>query len=133
MNPGNKADGFVEPNIFTYNAVLNACAYSYGDSEERSNVFKIATRTFNELLQSKHCNPDSITYGTFLRCCNRLIPEGDERDQIVENIFHRSCKENKVSEFVYNQLRDVTSDKLYQQLRRWETLQATNTQTPVES
>ena len=124
MNPVNKADGFVEPNQYTYNAVLNACAYSYGDAEERAGVFKIAHRTFSELRRSRYYKPDAITYGTFLRCCNRLIPEGKTRDNMIESVFQSCCNENVESDFVDKQLREAASDSLYQKLSEWKTKNA---------
>jgi len=63
MKPVNKEESFVEPNVYTYNAVLNACAYSYGDSEERRAVFNIASKTLADLSHSDQYKPDSITYG----------------------------------------------------------------------
>mmetsp|Transcript_14334 Transcript_14334/g.22103 ORF Transcript_14334/g.22103 Transcript_14334/m.22103 type:complete len:177 (-) Transcript_14334:78-608(-) len=120
MNPVNKADAYVEPNIYTFNAVLNACAYSIGDSEEKMNVFKIASRTFADLTQSKTCAPDAITYGTFLRCCSSLMRSGKERDSIVEAVFTRCMKEQKISDFVLTQVREAASKELYQKLRPWD-------------
>ena len=120
MNPVNKANAYVEPNIYTYNAVLNACAYSIGDNEEKMNVFKIASRTFADLTKSKICEPDAITYGTFLRCCSSLMQSGKERDSIVEAVFMKCVKEQKLSEFVLTQIREAASKELYQKLRPWD-------------
>lgn len=72
------------PNVYSYNAVLNAAAFSGRDEREQEEAFKVACLTFDELRMSDYLQPSHVSYGTFLKAIKHLMPEGDLRNDLVK-------------------------------------------------
>lgn len=107
----------LRPNVVAYNAVLNACAYTSGnDVPEQNRAMEIAHKILKELEQSRHGNPDQVTYGTFLKVCHNQMPDSHTRRQIVEVLFRKCCKDGQVGNLVIQQLQTMASPDLYEQL-----------------
>ncbi len=116
-------DASLRPNAVTYNAVLNACAFSaMASDEERKEALKVALRTFQEMQQSTLSSikqgqgnvirADSITYGTLLKCMANLIPIGNpSRIKMSCNLFEKCCAEGLVGEMAWNEFRRSVSRK----------------------
>lgn len=111
---GNAPETAPMPNLLSYNTVLNAAAfYNKGRSrEEKFAAFQVAASTLNDLRMSEHCEPDHVSYGTFLRACLVLMPSSARRDGVVESIFKTCRQEGKVSQYVLDSLLEVASDSL---------------------
>ena len=109
-----RGDDELTPNLQTYNGVLNACSFpSRGNSiEEKYAAFRIAVQTLNELRASEDCEPNHVSYGTFLRSCGNLMPPSPKRDAVVGNIFRRCCEEGLVSQFVMDSVSHAASENL---------------------
>jgi len=107
-------DDELTPNLQTYNGVLNACSFpSRGSSiEEKYAAFRIAVQTLNELQASEGCEPNHVSYGTFLRSCGNLMPPSPKRDAVVGNIFRKCCEEGLVSQFVMDSASRSASENL---------------------
>ena len=116
-------DASLRPNEVTYNAVLNACAFSaMASDEERKHALTVALRTFQEMQQSssessmksgqRSIKADSITYGTLLKCMANLIPVGNpSRTKMSCNLFEKCCAEGLVGEMAWNEFRRSVSKK----------------------
>ena len=106
------------PNVISYNAVLNAAAFSGRDEQEQEEAFKVACLTFEELRMSDYLQPSHISYGTFLKAIKNLMPESDVRDNLVQGLFRRACREGLVSDFVLKEMGDLAGEnpELYQTL-----------------
>jgi len=88
----------IAPNLGTYNAVLLCCVHTNGAVQHKLAALDIAYKSFQELVKSKYGNPNDVTYSTFLRACNNLLPAGDaSRISIASAIFKRCCKDGQVS------------------------------------
>jgi hypothetical protein len=72
------------PNVYSYNAVLNAAAFSGRDEGEMEDAFRVACLTFDELRMSDYLEPSDVSYGTFLKAIKQLMPESDVRDNLVK-------------------------------------------------
>ncbi len=106
---GNKA---AKPNVHSFNAALNACAFVTGDCSKKEEAFSISLQIV-KLLQY-HARADHTTYGTILRACSSLLPRDDERrNQVVEYIFRRACQEGQVGRLVVTQLKFAASHGQY--------------------
>jgi hypothetical protein len=106
----------IRPTVFTYNAVLNACAESlHIEDESRTEAFKTAVRVFTDLRSSGKERPDHVTFGNMLRCAN-LLPEGEQRDKFVSATFRLCCEQGFVNTFVVRDLVGAASDKLWRSL-----------------
>ena len=110
----------VRPNVVAVNAVLNACAFTTtGDDIRLQNrVVEIAHSILKELEQSPNVfgKPDQVTYGTFMKTCANQMPDSHTRQQIVEILFKKCCKDGQVGDLVLQQFRSMASDELFQQL-----------------
>jgi hypothetical protein len=92
------------PTLHSYNAVLNACAFSRGDEKARSQSFDIAMKTY-EMLKERG-TPDHTTYGTLLRICATLVPASDpKREELVNEIFQEARETGNVGRLVLTQLK----------------------------
>jgi len=97
------------PNAIAFNSVLNACAFSRGDPEV---VFRIACIIFDEIRTSDYVRPTHVTYATFLRVCDRLMPQSEMRNNLVEGVFRRCCREGLCSPLVLKQFNRTASPEL---------------------
>lgn len=103
-----------KPTIFTFNAVLNACAYTFNQNE-KVDAFMVIVSTL--VLLQEFTKPDHTTYGTLLKAWCNLIPKDDERRaRIVRSVFRQCCKEGQVGNMVMQQLKYAATPELYRAL-----------------
>ena len=111
---GNK---HVRPNVVAANAVMNACAYtSGGDTRQQNRAVEIAHAVLKDLENSPHENPDQVTYGTFLKVCANQMPDTGTRQQVIEVVFKKCCRDGQVGTLVLQQLQSMASPELYERL-----------------
>ena len=72
------------PNVYSYNAVLNAVAFCSRDEKEQEEAFKVAYLIIDELRMSDYLQPLHVSYGTFLKAIKNLMQESDVRDNLVK-------------------------------------------------
>ena len=91
------------PETRDFNTVINCCAFSRGISEvtaeidddkavlrlqqSRKEVFAIAENVLDSLLKSEHTQPDSDTFLGMIRACTSLLPNNEDRDARVIQLF----------------------------------------------
>jgi len=103
-----------KPSIYTFNACLNACAYTTHRSE-KNNAFLIAITTLLSL--EKYTKPDHVTYGTLLRAFSNLLSEDDDRrNRVTESVFTQCRKEGMVGSLVIQQMKFAASPDVFRQL-----------------
>jgi len=105
-----------KPNTIVYTAVLNACAYTIGDSSAKLESFQMATDAFKELCRSRYGNPNHVTYGTFLTACRNLVPEGDSRASTVKAVFNKCCLDGQVSDLVMKRAQSALTNEQFESL-----------------
>jgi hypothetical protein len=96
-----------KPTVFTYTAVLNACAFCTGGMMEKKEALQIATSTFKHLESFEFDSPNHITYNTFLRVCLNLIPVSDARDSAVSSVFDKCKQKGFVTEQMFQVLQNA--------------------------
>jgi hypothetical protein len=104
------------PNIFSYNAVLNACEFSSGDNSEVEQAFKVACTTMDEIRSSDYLHIDHVTYGSFLGVLANLMPKSDMRTEMVELLFRKCQSDGMVGSVVLKKLKDAAPPSLYSKL-----------------
>jgi len=114
MSHATDPDG--RPNVVTYNAVINACAFTHGSPDRRRQALDVATCTYNELRMTGNLQPDCITYGSLLKACSNLLLAGPEKDVAVHEVFGRCCEDGQVNEMVLAQIRHAASEGLVREL-----------------
>ncbi|KAL3792595.1 hypothetical protein HJC23_005565 [Cyclotella cryptica] len=113
----------LRPNNIVYNSVLNACAFTIGDMEEQCRAIEIANSVFTAMRASQFCNPDDVTYGTYLKVIANQMPPGKQRDKVLRAIFEKAVQDGMVGSFVLRQLKDVGLDKVgYEKLLERESM-----------
>jgi hypothetical protein len=105
MNELAVEDRGIKPSVFTYNAVLKACAASLSeDSTTNIEAFKIALTVFNELRAADTKEePDHVTFGNMLQCA-ALLPQGSQREAMIASTFQLCCRRGFVNTFVIRDL-----------------------------
>lgn len=112
-----KGNPYVRPNVVAVNAVMNACAYTSVDIlAEQSRAVEIAHKIMTDFEKSTYGKPDQVTYGTFLKVCANQMPNSHSREQIVEILFKKCCKDGQVGNLVIQQLKALASEELYHKL-----------------
>jgi len=105
-----------KPNVVTYNAVINACAFTCGSPDLKRMALAIATETYNEIRLTNSLSPDSITYSSLMKSCSNLLPMGVERNVAVAEVFGMCCQDGQVNEKVLMELRHAASGPLLNDL-----------------
>lgn len=96
------------PDTRDFNTVINCAAFARGigdstlemdDDElvvqyqsERKEVFSIAESVFDALLKSEQAHPDCDTFLGMMRACQSLLPDNEERDARVIELFRLAYK-----------------------------------------
>lgn len=112
----NDGYGDAKPNAFVYTAVLNACAYTVGDEEERITALQIAQTTYKELCESDFGKPTHVTYGAYLTACRNLIPQCDDRISLVEAAFKQCCADGQLDTFVLKRVESALTNEQFLRL-----------------
>lgn len=106
----------LRPDVTTYSSVINACAYYSGSMDGRDEALEIALRTFYKFYENegdeRHNN---ITFGTILKAIANLMQVGEEREELVRELFDKCTEEGVVDSFVLSQVRNA-SPQLYREL-----------------
>ncbi|GFH56503.1 hypothetical protein CTEN210_12979 [Chaetoceros tenuissimus] len=104
----------VKPSIYTFNAVLNACAYTF-DQDEKIRALVVVVETLVAIQE--FAKSDHTTYGTLLKAFVNLIPANDKRRRrVVKAVFKVCCTEGMVGNMVLRQLRFAAPADLYEEL-----------------
>jgi pentatricopeptide repeat protein len=111
---GNKG---IEPTVFTYNAVLHACAAcsDLESVEERTQAFEVALKTFNELrkIPKEHC--DHVTFGNLMRCAP-LMQDETKQIALLTATFRQCCQEGWVNSYIVRDLQNSAPESLWRDL-----------------
>jgi pentatricopeptide repeat protein len=105
-------DDSFAPSVFTYRTLLNSCAYTDGEPEDKLAAFQIAVDALKELRESEYLDPDSNAYGLFLRACANLMPASRKRDAVIENVFLKCTKDGFLSDNVLAEFENAASEEL---------------------
>lgn len=107
----------IKPTVFTYNAVLKACATDLSDdSVTNLEAFKVALSVFNELrAPDTKEEPDHVTFGNMLQCA-ALLPQGPQREAMIASTFQLCCRRGFVNTFVLRDLQLVATEELWREL-----------------
>jgi len=103
-----------KPSIITFNACLNACAYTTL-SEEKTDAFLFVLSTLVSL--EKYTKPDHITYGTLMRALSNLLREDDDRrNRVVRSVWAQCVEEGMVGSMVLQQMKFAASPGVFWEL-----------------
>jgi len=104
----------VELNLTSYNLVLDASLNAEPTTEAiRTDALNNAIYIFNTLRESRHLNPNSITYNSLLRICDKLIIDDEEREKAIIHAFESCCSEGMVNDTILRTMRKISSHDLY--------------------
>lgn len=106
-----------KPDVIGFTSVLSSCA-SEPKTSEKSKAFNVALSNI-QLLEK---NPEfgkanHVTYGTMLKACARLLPEGSpERSKWTKHFFQKACEAGMVGGMVLGRLRECVIYEEYKEL-----------------
>ena len=102
-----KGNQDAEPNIYVYNAVLNAAEFTVGNEAELEVAFQVACETFDEVRSSDGLKPDHVTYGSFMGVISQLMPKSDIRNDMVQLVFRRCCADGQLAPVVMKKFKEA--------------------------
>lgn len=87
-----------KPNLYTYNAVLSAATFTYGDPNEMNEALHIALMILEEgLHQAQPHDRTNVTYGLFIQACHNLSRHNPLRvEKVLDAVFTRCCQDGQV-------------------------------------
>mmetsp|Transcript_26413 Transcript_26413/g.39596 ORF Transcript_26413/g.39596 Transcript_26413/m.39596 type:complete len:114 (+) Transcript_26413:31-372(+) len=77
---------------------------------------EIAHLTLQDLGKSPYANADQVTYGTFLKVCENLMPPSDTRRQLVSVIFKKCAKDGQMGKLVLDQLKSILPPEQFEEM-----------------
>jgi hypothetical protein len=102
-------------NLRSYNNVISA--FTKGDKDECKEALNVMVGTFNSMRGADaSVKANHVTFGMFLKACSNLMPDNSKRNSVIEKLFRTACKDGQVSDFVINQLFEVTSTSFVEEL-----------------
>jgi len=96
--------------IWTYNGVIRACAYTVGTRKDKKSAFELATSCLHKMRNDKDLGVDLYTYPAIFIACDRLLERTVEELKMVENIFGMCCEDGSVTELVLSHLNKPRSE-----------------------
>jgi hypothetical protein len=119
LSEGEGSSKLCRPTIFTYNAVLNACAESANiDDTPLQEAFQTSLRVFTKLREDIAWDPDHITYGNLIRCAD-LLPSSSQqesKDKFITHTFKLCCESGHVNNYFVRDFCGVASKDLWTSL-----------------
>jgi hypothetical protein len=95
------------PNVHSYTAVINSCAYCENDALEKRDALQIAVKTYKELIHLGYEGPNQVTFCTVIVAIRNLMPASEKRAAAIKTIF-RTCAENgQVADNVLQRLKST--------------------------
>ena len=92
----------VQPDTRDFNTLINCCSFARkvginrdGEDDEsllqrqleHQQIFNVAEGALNTLVASSYAQPDSATFSGIIRACVNLLPNTDDRDDKVIELF----------------------------------------------
>jgi hypothetical protein len=122
-------ESFVE----VFSAFIRVCANSgVKDEGLRMKVMTTALRSVED-MRSQGFQPDSSTYTALLEAGHQLMPEGRDRQRVLENVFLRACNEGYVNQNLLEQFKLAASTYLYSNLVVAHSIEVENMKVVPES
>ena len=99
-----------------FSAFIRVCANpSVKDEADRMKVMKIVLKSVED-MRKLDLQPNARTYTALLEACNNLLPEGKDRQLVLENLFQKCCQDGYVDQQVLEQFHSTASTYLYSKL-----------------
>jgi hypothetical protein len=99
-----------------FSAFIRVCANpSVKDEADRMKVMKIVLKSVED-MRKLDLQPNAKTYTSLLEACNHLLPEGNDRQLVLENLFQKCCQDGYVDQHVLEQFQSTASTYLYSKL-----------------
>jgi tetratricopeptide (TPR) repeat protein len=114
-----------KPTVHSFNAALNACAFTQGDEGLKAKAFSICMTIYD--LLKKNSDADHTSYGTILRCCGTLLsPRDKTRQEMVEYMFQKACEQGQVGRLVVNQMKFAAQPHQHMRLTGLDLMERVN-------
>jgi hypothetical protein len=110
---GSKQDDTVTPEVRDFNTVINCCSFARGVGLPKDDLnddiklnqqlalketYDIAKGVLDALLSFPHAQPNSGTFAGMIRACVNLLPDTDERDECVIDLFRLAYQSPNLTE-----------------------------------
>jgi hypothetical protein len=69
-----------------------------------------------DLGKSPYAKADQVTYGTFLKVCENLMPQSDTRRQLVNIVFKKCSKDGQMGKLVFEELKSILTPEHFEEM-----------------
>lgn len=108
----------VEPNMCTYNTLLDVCARAGGvcDKKTKRAALEVAIDAMVRMrAHDSGVSPNEVTYTTLLKVYQNLVPSYDDRYLLARKAFQMCCADGLMSDAVLQSFRSVLPRSLWSQ------------------
>ena len=94
---------------------MEACSKCRGTGDQQAQALRVAFAVNKALLQASSrtgssVEPNHLTYAALMKCAQKLMPAGKERNDVARAVFQRCVKAGMVDTNVLRQLQ-MASDR----------------------
>lgn len=108
-------DKEIKPTLYTYNSVIDTCARNGGSPDQSAQALKIAFAV-NKAITAAKLEPNQITYSTLLKAVGKLLPQGNQRNEICKAVFEKCAAKGFVDSNVLKALEQSSDRDLYYEI-----------------
>lgn len=106
--------------VNAFNSFIRVCGASSSSKKdilERRKIVTIALRSMED-MKTIGLLPNSGTYTALVEACDHLLPSsaGQERQQVLENVFQRACDDGLINQCLLEQFKSTASTYLFTKL-----------------
>jgi len=105
-------DEGIRPTLYTYNTAIDACARSGGSPEQSAKALKIAFAVNKAIIAGK-LEANHVTYSTLLKAATKLLPAGEQRNEICRAVFTKCVTKGYVDSNVMKALEQAADRDVY--------------------
>jgi hypothetical protein len=99
--------------VETYSEFIRVCGSADAKTDTvRTRIMTMSLQMLEE-MKSLNLQPDSSTYTALLEACQSLLPEGAERQRVLEKVFVTACDEGYVNRDVLGRFNTAASAYSY--------------------
>ena len=103
--------------VTVFDTYVRLCASTPAQSKSHGlSVLREAIAHVEKVRSFESLSPLSSTYAALLEACAMLLPDGDMRRRLVENVFRLACEEGMVDDQVLNMFRLSASPDQYSRI-----------------
>ena len=114
-NMANKGTRNVSPDMFTFGAVMKACARTTGNHEAKRKALRVALEAFDKMRKSTNLSASPVLYDS-LFITIAIASKGNEYAKLVSQVFKLCCENGALDGYILRNLRRNSPREVFEKL-----------------